>query len=84
MSADSNGRAWDWSDDADDVVVREQPPIAAYRNPSGDVVLRQRGDCFDDDAWIWFGVDHARAIAAAILEVAGLDATALGPEPDIP
>ena len=83
MSADSNGRPWDWSDDDDDVVVPEQPAIACYTNPTGAVVLRQRGAWNDDDdAWIWFSPEHARAIANAILEVAGYEFTAPVPKPD--
>ena len=78
---DSAGRAWDWQDDADDVIVRGQSAIACYLNPAGDIVLRQHGDYFDEDAWIWFAVEQAPAVAAAIIEAAGLDATALAPEP---
>ena len=82
MSADSKGRPWDWSDDADDVIVPEQPAVACYTNPAGDVVLRQRGAWNDDeDAWIWFSPEHARAIATAILQVAGYEATARAPVP---
>ena len=72
---------WNWREDAGDVIVRAQPAIACYLNPAGDIVLRQHGDYFDDDAWIWFAVEQAPAVAAAILEAAGLDATALAPEP---
>ena len=79
MTADE-GRAWDWTDDAGDVVVPEQPAVAVYLNPKGDVVLRQRGDVFDDDSWIWFGSEHAIAIAGAILEAAGI-APELAPGP---
>ena len=73
---------FDWGADAGDVIVREQPAIACYVNPAGDIVLRQRGYP-EDDAWIWFAPGHALAIAAAILEAAGLEvtATALTAEP---
>ncbi len=83
MSANGDGRAWDWSDDARDLVVQEQPAIAVYTNPANAVVIRQAGAWNDDeDAWIWFSPDHALAIAKAILEAAGLDAMALAPEPE--
>ena len=81
MSATGESCAWDWRDDADDLVVPEQPAIAVYTNPADAVVIRQQGTWNDDDAWIWFSPDHAPAIAKAILEAAGLDATALTPEP---
>ncbi len=70
---------FNWLDDADEVIVREQPAIAVYTNPAGDVVLRQRGE---DDAWIWFAPDHARAVAVAILEAAAFDATVLTSTPE--
>ena len=69
---------FDWHD-TDEVIVREQPAVAVYLNLAGDIVLRQQGDVFDDDAWIWFHPEHAAAIAAAILEAAGLDAPVLTP-----
>ncbi len=72
------GRAWSWTDDAGDVVVPDHPPVAVYVNPEAAVVVRQRAHWPDeDDPWIWFAPQHAPAIAAAILEAAGLDATAM-------
>ncbi len=75
------GRAWDWTDDAGDVIVPAQPAIACYVNTAGNIVLRQQGDAFDEDVWIWFDPQHAPAVAMAILEAAGLDTTAFAPEP---
>ncbi len=78
--ADSGGRAWDWCEDADDVVVKAQPAIAIYPGPAG-VVIRRQGDWNDDDDdVIWFGVDQARGVATAILKAAGLDPMAQTPE----
>ena len=82
VSADGNGRPWDWADDADDVIVAKQPPVACYINSADAIVLRQPAAEHDeDDAVIWFGSEHARAIAAAILHVAGYEASALAPKP---
>ena len=82
MSADGDGRPWDWADGADDVIVAEQPPVACYINSADAIVLRQPAAAHDeDDAVIWFAPEHARAIAAAILYVAGYQASALAPEP---
>ena len=75
----NESREFDWCDD--DVVVPQQPAIAIYLNPAGDVVLRQRGDVYDDDSWIWFGSEHALAVARAILEAVGLSVADLVPEP---
>ena len=74
---------FDWVADAGDVIVRPQPAVAVYTNPAGDVpvadvVLRQEGDPLSyGDSVVWFAVDHASAVAAAILKAAGLDGTAL-------
>ena len=78
MTADNEGRPWDWGDDDGDVIVAEQPPVACYLNPKGAVVLRQPAAEHDeDDAVIWFGPEPARAIAAAILHVAGYEVAGL-------
>ena len=78
---DSEGRAWDWLEDADDVIVREQSAVAIYPGPDG-VVIRRRGDLWNGggDDVICFTIEQAPAVATAILEAAGLDATALTPE----
>ncbi len=83
MSADES-REFDWLEDAGDAIVRTQSAVAVYPGPAG-VVIRRRGDYWSDegDDIIWFSVEQAPAIALAILEAAGLDATTLTPEPDI-
>ncbi len=43
---------FDWFRDREDIVVRQQMPIAVYHNPHGDVVIRQQGDFYEDDKWI--------------------------------
>ena len=81
MSADNAGHTWDWADDADDIVVKAQPAVAVYPGPAG-IVIRLQGDFNDDaDGVVWFGVDQAHAVAAAILKAAGLDAADLIAEP---
>ena len=80
MSA-GESREFDWLQDAGDVVVRSQPAIAIYPGPAG-VIIRRQGDiCDDGDDVIWFAAEQAPAIAAAIMEAAGLDAKAMAPEP---
>ena len=75
---DSESRDFDWLEDASDVVVREQAAVAVYPGPAG-VVIRRQGDQLygDGDDVISFSVEDAPAVAAAILEAAGLDATVL-------
>ena len=65
------GRDFDWRDD--DVIVPQQLAIAVYRNPAGDIVLRQCSDGFYDDAFSWFHPKHAQAVAAAILDAIDRD-----------
>ncbi len=80
--ADNEGHSWDWGDDAGDVVVEAQPGIAVYAGPAG-VVIRRQGDWDEhDDGLVWFGIEHARAVASAILDVAGYEASAPAPKPD--
>ncbi len=77
---DTENSEFNWTDT--NLVVEEQLPVACYRNPEGDVVLRQRAAWpDDDDPAIWFGPQHARAIAAAIIQVAGYQTTVPAPEP---
>ena len=66
------GREFDWLEDAGDVIVRSQPAVAVYPGPSG-IVIRSRGDLWSDDGdgVVWFAVEHAPAVAAAILDAAG-------------
>ena len=78
--ADTETHEFDWTDDAADVVVKAQPAVAVYPGPAG-VIIRLEGDFNDDDGMVWFSVDKAPAVASAILEAAGLDATDLAPKP---
>jgi hypothetical protein len=43
---------FDWFRDREDIVVRQQMPIAVYHNPHGDVVIRQQGEFYEEDKWI--------------------------------
>ncbi len=62
---------FDWSD-PESVTVAEQLAIAVYPNPKGVVVIRQEGTWDSDgDTVIFVNPQHAKVIAAAILEVAG-------------
>ena len=79
--SEDEGRAFDWLEDAGDLIVRSQPAVAVYPGPTG-IVIRRQGEHWNgnEDDVIWFSTDHAAAVAAAILEAAGLDATALASE----
>lgn len=77
MSPDES-HEFDWLDDADDVIVQSQSAVAVYPGPAG-VVIRRQGDHWggNEDNVVWFATEHAIIVAVAILEAAGLDATAL-------
>ena len=82
----SDSLEFDWYDVAvaADIIIPEQPAIACYTNTNGGIVLRQAGHFFGspDDQWIFFHPQHARALATAILEEAGLDVDARTPSKD--
>lgn len=64
---------FDWTGSGS-IAVAEQLAIAIYPNPKGVVVVRQeRAWDEDSDTVIFVNPDHARAVAAAILEAAGLE-----------
>ena len=76
MSADD----FDWHDNVR-VVVRQQDAIAVYANPFGHIVIRQKGDGFDDDVWIVIAPGNAAAVAAAIIGEVRREAGDGHPEP---
>ena len=48
---------FDWSSD-EDIVIRQQREIAIYANPHRQVVIRERGDLYDEDKFIIIGAEH--------------------------
>ena len=68
---------FDWTDeDGLALVVPEQFQVAIYKSASGAVVIRERGDALSDgDTYIAIRPEHAVAVARAILEAAGINAT---------
>lgn len=72
-----DGTEFDWRRHREDIAVPEQLAIAVYRNPAGDVVIRQGSWPEPDDACIILSPRNARQLATAILRTAG-DIEALG------
>ena len=66
---EADGVDFDWSSD-DAVVVPAQRAGAVYWNPRGEIVIRQQGELYDDDAFVFFAPGHAVIIAKAILKLA--------------
>jgi hypothetical protein len=63
---------WCRPDGDETVCIPEQLAIACYLNPSGDIVIRQRADAYEDqDAIVLVAPIHARTLATAILRLLG-------------
>jgi hypothetical protein len=57
------------------VIVPDQLAVAVYENVRGEIVIRQKGDMYEDqDAIVILHKIPARVIAQAIFETAGLGA----------
>ena len=60
-----------WEDN-DQVVVKTRMGIAVFWNVHGDICVRQEGQYHpDEDMWVTFSREDARAVAQAILNLAG-------------
>ncbi len=51
---------------ADNVVIQEQKETAIYKNPNGDLVIRQRGEDFEDDPFVVISRSNVRSLLAAL------------------
>lgn len=70
---EANSEPFSWVDDAADVAVTEQMPIAVYSNGKGGVVIRQRDEYSEPvDQVIVVRVTDAAALARSILDRAGV------------
>jgi hypothetical protein len=54
VSPDAKPKEWD----DDPPIIYEQPGCWAYWNTHGQLVLRQRGEVFEDDPFLIFSVEH--------------------------
>jgi hypothetical protein len=74
-------REWD----ADDPLIEGQPSTWIYWNPRGQVVIRQKGEVFEDDPYVMFTVENLPALIAdlrcKLAESAGAHEDV--PEPEI-
>lgn len=70
MSGYDRHQGFDWSD-REAVVVPEQAATAVYTNNNGDIVIRQKGDPYEDedDHWFILAPQNAHRLAHAILEL---------------
>jgi hypothetical protein len=62
---------FDWNGDDDAVVLREQPAVAVYQNPRGQIVIRQeRAWDEDSDTVVLILPENVSAIVRALQSVA--------------
>lgn len=64
---------FDWDDV--DIIVPEQGAIAVFKNPFGNIVVRERAQYPEEDKWIVFLPQYAEVIVRRIIEVADLPFT---------
>jgi hypothetical protein len=64
------GEEFSFHDNPDLIVIRSQSAVAAYRNPDGDVVIRQES-WPDDDTWIIIKPENVPALIAALADLVG-------------
>jgi hypothetical protein len=63
---------FDWNDA--DIVIHHQPRTAIYRNPRGQVVIRQENDDpFDEDAYVFFSLENVPALIRGLKEELDLE-----------
>jgi len=76
-----SGADFQWYGNLADVVVPEQFAIAVYPNADGDIVIRQKGDAYEEpDATIIVSRSYAEALAQALVRTAA-EAAAIGDRP---
>ncbi len=70
---------FDWTTDADSIVLGEQPAVAVYTNPRGSIVIRRQADMTEEfDDCVFILPENAAAVARAILREAGIDIAEIG------
>ena len=64
MSDDFN-----WNDlEKNDLITPSVQAVACYRNPAGDVVIRQESALGEEDSWVVMSMDCAEKLANRLLE----------------
>ena len=57
---------FNWSDKNAPVIIQPVAATAIYRNPDGDIVIRQRGDMNEEDECIVIHKDYLKALIQAL------------------
>jgi hypothetical protein len=72
----------EWSDD--DPVIFEQPATWVFWNPHGQLVIRQRGEVFDDDPAVFLSIEYVPALIGALRQKLSEYASAEADPPEPP
>lgn len=56
--------------DLDVICVRSQPAVAVYKNPRGEIVIRQESQFGDDDHWICLQPENVELLAMTLNDIA--------------
>jgi hypothetical protein len=66
MGTNDTPKLDDFKWDDEDVVIQQVDAVAVYRNPHGDLVIRQRDTTSHDDSVVVVPLERAKALRAAI------------------
>jgi hypothetical protein len=73
----------EWDDQAP--IIYEQPATWLYWNPHGQLVIRQRGEVFEDNPFLFFSPENVPALIRALRQkLAEIDIAEDMPEPRTP
>jgi hypothetical protein len=66
MGTNDTPKLDDFKWDDEELVIQQVDAVAVYRNPHGDLVIRQRDSVSHDDSVVVVPMERARALRAAI------------------
>ena len=66
MGTNDTPKLDDFKWDDEDVVIQQVDAVAVYRNPHGDLVIRQRDTTSHEDSVVVLPMERAKALRAAI------------------
>jgi hypothetical protein len=61
-----------WGRDNESIIIREQPETAVYWNPTGQIVIRQKADPFEEDPWLLFSEEFIPALIRDLADKIGV------------
>lgn len=66
----ADGEDFNWTNvDDDELIVPTVMGIAVYRNPKGEIVIRQQGGMLEPDTFVVVPLSHAERLAQQVLNL---------------